>query len=354
MSVPVDRTATGAEPRGKAASLVAPSATGVPLAELVGVAKEFSSSALFARPGAAVQAVAGVDLAVTAGTTVGVVGESGCGKSTLGRLLVGLEEPTRGEILLRGRDRATMTRAERRAARYDVQMMFQDPYAALDPRMSVRRIVEEPLRARGGMARRERRARVADLAGEVGLSAIQLDRLPHELSGGQRQRVGLARALATNASLVVADEPVSALDVLVRAQILNLMVDMQAEHGLAYLMISHDLAVVSWIADQVVVMYLGKVVESGTGDDLFTRPAHHYTRALVDAVPDPDPSQDRAVSRISGELPSASAPPSGCRFRTRCPGAQERCARDEPVLRSFGGSHLAACHFPVSGEPGEG
>ncbi len=325
----------------------------VPLAELAGVTKEFSSSALFARSGAVVHALAGVDLSIAAGSTVGVVGESGCGKSTLGRLLVGLEEPTRGQILLRGRDRATMTRAERRAARYDVQMMFQDPYAALNPRMSVRRIVEEPLRARGGMARRARRARVAELAGEVGLAANQLDRLPHELSGGQRQRVGLARALATNASLVVADEPVSALDVSVRAQILNLMVDMQAEHGLSYLVISHDLAVVSWIADRVVVMYLGKVVESGTGDDLFNRPAHHYTRALVDAVPDPDPARDRPVSQIRGELPSPSAPPSGCRFRTRCPAAQERCALEEPVLRSFGGGHLAACHFPVGGEKDE-
>jgi peptide/nickel transport system ATP-binding protein len=321
---------------------------GPALAELVGVTKHFSGSHLWGADSPVVQALAGVDLAIPPGRTIGVVGESGCGKSTLGRLLVGLEHPTSGEIRLRGRDLSSLSGDERKAARFEVQMMFQDPYASLNPRMSILRIIEEPLRARGGLSRGERRARVTLLMGEVGLSTNQLDRFPHELSGGQRQRVGLARALATNAALIVADEPVSALDVSVRSQILKLMTTLQDEHGLAYLMISHDLAVVRWIADHIFVMYLGKIVESGNRDDLFERPAHHYTRALIDAVPEPDPDRPPAGPRISGELPSAADPPSGCRFRTRCPAAQTRCAEEEPVLRSFGGTHRAACHFPLA------
>ena len=318
------------------------------LAEFVGVTKHFSGSRLWGTGGSPVQAVAGVDLAIPASRTIGVVGESGCGKSTLGRLLVGLEQPTSGQIRVRGKDRASLSREERTAVRFDVQMMFQDPYASLNPRMSVLRIIEEPLRARGGMSHAERRARVTILMGEVGLSANQLDRFPHELSGGQRQRVGLARALATNAALIVADEPVSALDVSVRSQILKLMTALQDEHGLAYLMISHDLAVVRWIADHIFVMYLGKIVESGNRDDLFERPAHHYTKALIDAVPEPDPAHPPAGARITGELPSAANPPSGCRFRTRCPATQPICAAEEPVLRPFGGGHRAACHFPLT------
>lgn len=321
------------------------------LAEFVGVTKHFGSSRLFSGGGPPVQAVSGVDLAIPPGQTIGVVGESGCGKSTLGRLLVGLEHPTSGQVRLRGRDLASFTRAERKAARFDVQMMFQDPYASLNPRMSVMRIIEEPLRARGGLSRRERRARVTFLVDEVGLSANQLDRFPHELSGGQRQRVGLARALATNAALIVADEPVSALDVSVRSQILNLMTAVQDEHGLAYLMISHDLAVVRWIANRIVVMYLGKIVESGDREDLFERPAHHYTRALIDAVPEPEPGHPPTGPRIAGELPSAANPPSGCRFRTRCPAAQPLCATEEPALRAFSPLHQVACHFPLIEPP---
>jgi peptide/nickel transport system ATP-binding protein len=322
-----------------------------PLAEFVSVTKQFTGSRLFGTGGPPVQAVAGVDLSIPQGRTIGVVGESGCGKSTLGRLLVGLEHPTSGQVRLKDRDISLLSRAERKAARFDVQMMFQDPYASLNPRMSVQRIIEEPLRARGGLSGGERRARVTALMGEVGLSTNQLDRFPHELSGGQRQRVGLARALATNAALIVADEPVSALDVSVRSQILKLMTALQDEHGLAYLMISHDLAVVRWIADHIFVMYLGKIVESGTREDLFERPAHHYTRALIDAVPEPDPGRPPSRARIAGELPSAANPPSGCRFRTRCPAAQARCAEEEPVLRSFGGVHRAACHFPLVAAP---
>ena len=322
-----------------------------PLVDLTGVIKHYRAGGLWSRSAAPVQAVAGVDLAIPAGSTVGIVGESGCGKSTLGRIVVGLEKPTGGEVRLRGTPLAAMSRGQRQAARYEVQMMFQDPYAALNPRLSVARIIEEPLQAKGGLPRADRRARVRQLAGEVGLATGQLDRYPHELSGGQRQRVGLARALATSPALIVADEPVSALDVSVRSQILNLMADLQREHHLAYLMVSHDLTVIHYFADQVAVMYLGAFVETGTPEELFRRPAHHYTRALIDAVPQPVAARAARGAAIRGELPSASAPPSGCRFRTRCPAAAPLCAEQEPPLRSFGPGHRAACHFPLIEPP---
>jgi peptide/nickel transport system ATP-binding protein len=319
---------------------------GPPLLELVSVSKHYRRSGLWSGSGAAVMAVSEVSLAVPAGSSVGIVGESGCGKSTLGRLVVGLEKPTGGDVRLRGKPVAAMGRGERRTARYEIQMMFQDPYAALNPRMTLDRIIEEPLRARGGISRAERRSRVRRLAGEVGIPAGQLNRYPRELSGGQRQRVGLARALATSPALIVADEPVSALDVSVRAQILNLMTDLQAEHHIGYLMVSHDLTVIHYFTDYVVVMYLGKFVESGPPEQLFRAPAHHYTRALIDAAPDPVPGR-AAAPTIRGELPSAAAPPSGCRFRTRCPAAQAKCAEEEPAMRPFGPGHQAACHFPL-------
>jgi peptide/nickel transport system ATP-binding protein len=318
------------------------------LVDLADVTKHYRGSGLLGRAGAPVQAVSGVSLAVAAGQTVGIVGESGCGKSTLGRLVIGLEKPTEGAVRLRGTDRAAMSRAQRRAARYEIQMMFQDPYAALNPRMSLARIIEEPLRARGGSSRPARRARVRELAEEVGLAANQLDRYPRELSGGQRQRVGLARALATSPALVVADEPVSALDVSVRSQILNLMAQLQAEHQLAYLMVSHDLTVIHYFADHIAVMYLGKIVEAGAPEVLFHSPAHHYTSALISAVPEPSAAGGGTRAAIRGELPSATAPPSGCRFRTRCPAAQALCAEQEPPLRDFGPGHQAACHFPLT------
>ena len=327
--------------------------TGGPvLAEFVAVTKHFCGSRLWGSGGPAVQAVAGVDLAHPAparpwawwaSRAVGNRPWAGCSSASSARRAV--------RSACAAGTCTSMSRPERKAARFDVQMMFQDPYAALNPRMSVLRIIEEPLRARGGLTRGDRRARVGKLATEVGLSANHLDRYPHELSGGQRQRVGLARALATNAALIIADEPVSALDVSVRSQILKLMTALQDQHGLAYLMISHDLAVVRWIADHILVMYLGKIVESGNREDLFERPVHHYTRALIDAVPEPDPTRRPAGPRIAGELPSAAHPPSGCRFRTRCPAAQQRCAEEEPVLASFGGEHRAACHFPLTAAP---
>ena len=317
-----------------------------PLIELVNVSKHYRGSGLIGQPGAPVLAVAGVDLAVPPAATVGIVGESGCGKSTLGRLVVGLEKPTGGELRLGGKRVADMGRGERRTSRRDIQMMFQDPYAALNPRMTLDRIIEEPLRALGGISRADRRARVRRLADEVGISAAQLSRYPRELSGGQRQRVGLARALATNPALIVADEPVSALDVSVRSQILNLMASLQAEHHIGYLMISHDLTVIHYFTDHVIVMYLGKFVESGPPEELFRAPAHHYTRALIDAAPNPVPGRAAAVT-VRGELPSAAAPPSGCRFRTRCLAAQDLCAEKEPVMRAFGPGHQAACHYPL-------
>jgi peptide/nickel transport system ATP-binding protein len=317
-----------------------------PLLELADVTKHYRGSGLWSGTGGPVIAVAGVNLTVPAGSSVGIVGESGCGKSTLGRLVVGLEKPTAGDVRLRGRQIAAMGQRERRAARYEIQMMFQDPYAALNPRMTLDRIIEEPLRARGGISRADRRARVRRLAEEVGIAPTQLNRYPRELSGGQRQRVGLARALATSPALIVADEPVSALDVSVRSQILNLMTDLQAEHRIGYLMVSHDLTVIHYFTDHVVVMYLGKFVESGPPEELFRAPAHHYTRALIDAAPNPVPGRATAAT-IRGELPSAAAPPSGCRFRTRCPAAQAVCAEEEPAMRTFGPGHQAACHFPL-------
>ena len=288
------------------------------------------------------------------GTTFGLVGESGCGKTTIGKLIVALERPNSGSISVNGEDVAKLHRADLRRKRRDLQLMFQDPQSSLDPRMRVGTIIAEPLAVQHIGSKRAQRDRVAELLSEVGLPQNAVERYPHEFSGGQRQRIGLARALTVNPKLIVADEPVSALDVSIRAQVLNLMKRLQATYGLTYVVISHDLAVVKYMADQIGVMYLGKLVELGTGQDIYERAAHPYTAGLIATIPVPDPTLERAKTgaAIRGELPSPVNPPSGCRFRTRCQFAQERCAAEEPKLRSFGPGHVAACHFALQSPSG--
>jgi peptide/nickel transport system ATP-binding protein len=297
-----------------------------------------------------VSAVADVSFTIRAGQTLGLVGESGCGKTTIGRLVVGLEKPTSGAINFQGQDLARSSGREYRRERQDIQLMFQDAYASLDPRMRAGTVLQEPLTVQRIGTRAERRQRVAEMLDHVGLPRSATERYPHEFSGGQRQRLGFARALILQPKLIVADEPVSALDVSIQAQILNMMRDLQREMGLTYLFISHDLAVVRYLSSQIGVMYLGKLVEIGAADDVYLRPAHPYTKGLLDSAPVADPEAEHAKVKagITGELPSAIHPPSGCRFRTRCPLAEDICAEVEPPLRPFPGSgHLAACHFPL-------
>jgi peptide/nickel transport system ATP-binding protein len=322
-----------------------------PLLELRNLVKEFpvTSGAILQRKVASVHAVSDVSFVVPAGTTFGLVGESGCGKTTIGKLIVALEKPSSGSISVNGEDVSKLHRADLRRKRRDLQLMFQDPQSSLDPRMRVGTIIAEPLAVQHLGSKRAQRDRVYELLSEVGLPRNAVERYPHEFSGGQRQRIGLARALTVNPRLIVADEPVSALDVSIRAQVLNLMKRLQASHGLTYVVISHDLAVVKYMADRIGVMYLGKLVEMGSGDDIYERAAHPYTAGLIATIPVPDPTMERAKTgaAIKGELPSPVNPPSGCRFRTRCQFAQERCAAEEPPLRSFGPGHVAACHFPL-------
>jgi oligopeptide/dipeptide ABC transporter ATP-binding protein len=322
-----------------------------PLVELRHLVKEFpvTAGAVLQRRIGSVKAVSDVSFSIGKGETFGLVGESGCGKTTVGRLMVGLEKPTSGELIFEGRDIAKLKGSERRRQRRDLQLMFQDPYASLDPRMRVGTIIKEPLQVQNIGTKEERTARVRQLLSEVGLSPKAMDFYPHEFSGGQRQRIGLARALSLNPKLIVADEPVSALDVSIRSQILNLMNSLQATHGLTYLVISHDLSVVKYLSDRIGVMYLGKLVELGPSHTIYEQPAHPYTLGLIQAIPEPDPKRERSkqIEPIKGELPSALNPPSGCRFRTRCPRAQAICAEQEPALRPFGSQHWAACHFPL-------
>jgi len=340
-----------AQPAAGVADRSAPaSQNGQTLLEVKGLVKEFPvTSGILQRAIGFVHAVSDVSFSVGESETFGLVGESGCGKTTIGRMIVALEQPTAGEVTLRGENVAGLSGADLRKRRRDLQLMFQDPYSSLDPRMRVGAIIREPLTIQRIGSRQEQQNRVFELLSEVGLPRNAVERFPHEFSGGQRQRIGLARALTLNPQVIVADEPVSALDVSIRAQVLNLMKRLQDTHGLTYVVISHDLAVVKYMADRIGVMYLGKLVEMGTSDDIYQRHAHPYTAGLIATIPVPDPviARQRKGVGISGELPSPINPPSGCRFRTRCPYAQELCAQEEPPLRSFGPGHIAACHFPL-------
>jgi len=298
-----------------------------------------------------IKAVDGVDMEVRHGETLGLVGESGCGKSTLGRSILRLIEPSEGTIEFDGKDITRLSGRAMKAVRADMQMIFQDPIGSLNPRMSVGDIVGEGLLVHGIRRRRQRENTVREVLLRVGLRPEYLNRYPHEFSGGQRQRIGIARALALNPKLIVADEPVSALDVSIQSQVLNLLVELKQEFNLTYVFVAHNLAVVAYISDRIAVMYLGKIVELAGGNELYSNPLHPYTRSLLSAIPNPDPGHRRERIKLTGDVPSPFNPPSGCHFRTRCPLAQAKgtqngiCAEQEPPLKEWRAGHLAACHF---------
>ncbi|MFT4507368.1 ABC transporter ATP-binding protein [Caballeronia sp. 15711] len=317
-----------------------------PVLEVVNLVKEFSlQRSLLARRRDRVHAVDGVSFKVEVGETLGLVGESGCGKSTLARAVMRLIEPTSGQIHIDGTDIVPLSKRQLRPYRRQLQIVFQDPFASLNPRLSAAEIVAEPLDVHDIGSAEERMERVVELFERVGLRASQMKNFPHQFSGGQRQRIGIARALASNPRLIVADEPVSALDVSIQAQVVNLLMDIQQERKLSYLFIAHDLAVVAHISHKIAVMYLGRIVEFAERRALFTQPLHPYTEALLASVPVPNPALKRERKVLGGELPSPINPPSGCHFRDRCPHAFDRCKSESPALREIGSGHLVACHL---------
>jgi oligopeptide/dipeptide ABC transporter ATP-binding protein len=318
--------------------------TNPPLVEIIDLKKYFPASHK-----QLVRAVDGVTFSIARGETMGLVGESGCGKTTVGRCLLRLIEPTGGEIRFDGRELVKIGRGEMRALRRRMQIIFQDPYSSLNPRMTVGAIIGEPLEIHGVSVRKERRERVAELLDVVGLDPAYANRYPHQFSGGQRQRIGIARALAVHPDFIVADEPVSALDVSVQAQVVNLLQDLQEKFGLTYLFISHGLAVVKHVSTHVGVMYLGKLVELAPAREIYENPLHPYTQALLEAIPIPDPQRKNGGGRrLSGDVPSPIAPPSGCRFHTRCPHAMERCRVEEPKYLEISPGHWVACFLHES------
>jgi len=318
-----------------------------PLLEVTGLAKHYPvrKGLILAKQVGTVRAVDGVSFALNRGETLALVGESGCGKSTTARLVLRLIEPSAGTLRFAGEDITGIGGSALRAMRRRMQIVFQDPYASLNPRLTVAETIAEPMQVHGIGDAASRRRRVEELLSLVGLRSFHAQRYPHEFSGGQRQRIGIARALSVQPDLVVCDEPVSALDVSIQAQVVNLLKDLQRRFGLAYLFIAHDLAVVKHVADRVAVMYLGQIVETASKHDLFTSPRHPYTRALLAAIPHPDPRRRGQVKPLGGDLPSPLNPPQGCRFHTRCPFAQERCRQEVPELRRLAPGHEAACHF---------
>lgn len=298
----------------------------------------------FASPAGPVKAVDGISFTVAKGETLGMVGESGCGKSTTGKVLIRLEDPTAGSVLFEGKNIFAIKKREMREFRKKMQIVFQDPFASLDPRMTVGEIIGEPLIVHNLIDRKAIKPRIAELLRMVGLDPAYIDRFPHEFSGGQRQRIGIARALAVEPKFIICDEPVSALDVSIQAQIINLLKDLQNRYNLTYLFIAHDLSVVKHISDRICVMYLGKIVEVAEKRTLFINPLHPYTRALLSAIPIPDPDKQGDRILLEGDAPSPICPPAGCRFHTRCPQAFALCQKEEPAMRDYGDGHFCACH----------